>query len=258
MTSPRYFWRRVGAFIADYLIASILALLVLLSFADEERTNIRFSSLIQMTSCGQSTTIPQPLRDLVAPQTIQAVEICRQYAYGVYNGLTAKLILSERVTSSGVGTTRVATAVTTPIDSQGNPVNPAPVHAAATIALMVLLAGFFGAFRQGRSAGKALFRIRVSGPHVTPARMVLREVVEYAPIAVILAFGFVFSPFLLGGVAVQVQVLVTIGGIILIGLFFWYVFPLLRWRGRMPYDRIMKLRVDRGEGAAADMSEQFS
>lgn len=254
---PRYFWRRVGALATDYLIASIIAMLALLPFADEDRANIRFSPLFKMQTCGQANSLPQPLHDAVAPHSIKAAKVCKTYAYGVYNGLTATIVLHEDVqVRAGVTTTkRVSTQFD--IDSQGNPVTPAPIHGPAAIGLIILLAAVTSAIWPGRSPGKKLFRIRISGPGLRPGRVALREALKWAPLLALVVIEFAVALALGGRTVLTEPLLIVFLVVVIIALAAYYILPFLRWRGAMAYDRLLGLRVDRGEHDAEESARPF-
>ena len=258
--TPRYFWRRLGAIVIDYLAASILAMLVLLPFVDEDRAVIRFVPLLNMQSCGVVQTLPKPLHDAVAPYKIQSAKICRTYAYGVFNGLRADLTLHEVVSRNGSVTTTTRVTTKLAIDRLGNPVTPLPIHSIGSMALVILLAGFAGAFWPGRSIGKKMLGLQVSAsthPITTGSAMLARECLKWAPLLVFFGLNFVLTITAGPKANITNPVALTFYGICALALLIFYVLPVLRWRGATFYDRYLGLRVDRGENAALDSARTF-
>ena len=241
----RLFWRRLFAFSVDYLLVYGLTLLVLLPFLNPAEGKLRLANApLSFTQCHPLTTLPQVYHDLIAPAPIDSATACKKRPFGLDNGLTVTLIYNLVETQTNNVTTRSYSSLSVAATEAGTPFIPVqPQSALIWITLIVASASFL---TKGQpSPGKRLLGLQIAGQGCP----MCREARRLGP-CLLLGMTSLLVPLFL-----QVEDLTTLSGnlslIILIAvplllfLFFYYLLPLLRWRGAMPWDRATGFHVAR-------------
>ncbi len=243
MTEPRHFWRRVFALLVDYLLASAVAFALVWPFLGNT-DRIRLGGAFELNSrqCWTSDTAPQELHDLLAPLPLTRLEFCKTWAWGVPNGLTAKLESIE-TSERGFKTTRYMVVA---ISDDGMPANP--FYPQGPLATILFLVGSAVALsRRGSTPGKRLLGLRLS--EVPDLRRALRrEAWRVAPLLLVTTFELGLA--LIGTEALPmlaaIPVWVLFAGVAAFWAgILWYYWPILRWRGAMRHDARTGLSVVR-------------
>jgi hypothetical protein len=239
---PRHFWRRAGAAVVDYLLATVVTVAVLLPFLGDT-DKVRLDAMIYTTStCSTVTSAPDSLLAVVGDKVVDSAFVCDTKVLGQDNGLTVTLVYGVTRTEN----TSSQRSVSVPVDRDGNPVAPM-MPQTLLVQVLLVVAGGLMLTRTGRTPGKRLFGLRVVGS--TPVPGVLREAIKLVP-GVIAGLGLMalwaFGTAAYAAMA-QVAVLPALAAILAYGvLVFWmYALPLLRWRGATRYDRWLGLGVVR-------------
>ena len=237
---PRLFWRRLGAFVVDLVLATAAAIILLLPFlGDTDTVRLGGSAKFSTTSCGPVDRLPQEVHDLVAPSRIESATVCREWFWGVPNGLTAKVVYGTQTGSYGT----MHRWLLVPISESGVPV--APRYPTDALALPILiLAGALLLPRSGATPGKRLFGLRVTGD-LTPRRAALREVLRLLPLIVSALFSleFPFASSFLGTLPFGTFLVLGVG---VLAVVTWYwVWPLIFWNGALRHDRWLGLACAR-------------
>jgi hypothetical protein len=242
--APRLFWRRVAALLIDLLIASALSTLLALPFLGNT-DKVRLSGgILRQTNCGTVNNLP-PETLAVLPAKIDYAAACQTWFYGLDAGLTLTVVFDRVVTEH----TSSQKSVSLPIDAQGRVVWPWSPDAIVDL-LLLTLASAFALSRWGKTPGKYVMGLVVS-PRPTLGAALLREALRLWPLH-LSNLSVVLTPFLgphlhslLQGMKLSVGLFLTAGlfGLLTLGFF---LVPLIRWRGAMPWDRIAGTTVQRG------------
>jgi hypothetical protein len=238
---PRYFWRRTFATFADVLLASLLSALILLPFLGNTDQIRLDQSLVFVNRCQPVTNITQEAADLIAPEKPTAAIACKSSVLGIDNGLTLQLIYGVTQTEN----THSQRTISVPIDNNGKPIIPMMPQSFIETILLVAVGGWL--LRSGRQTpGKRLLGLRVENAHAHPF---LREAMKY--IYSIFTASFMLLSWVWGDALLQslgtTSLTTLIGVAVLFGIaaFAYYLLPILRWRGAMPWDRYCGSTVQR-------------
>lgn len=255
MNPPRYFWRRVAAFLVDYCLASLVALVLLLPFLGNTDRIRLGDGLIKMYLCRSVDRIDANIADLITPKRPDAAQVCEFWFNGVYDGRTLTVIYDQVQTEHSTS----SRSLSVPINKDGalvDPAYPAPALAAAILWIGAALTIARFAF----SPGKRLLGLRVvpkDGPKdalesasISRGRAIAREGLKLAPYLLMIVVSSIAS---FGDIRTQIGItvwqldrwiwLVAGGLLLLLVLILLYVVPLIRWRGAMFYDRRLALCV---------------
>ena len=237
---PRYFWSRVVAIVVDYLFVSVISLLIMLPLVGNS-DKFRLDSVAAVSViCTWATPVPDSLRAVVAPQSLDGIVFWTHTVLGRDNGLTATLIYGVTKTEH----TSSQRSISIPIDKNGNPVAPLMPQTLINAVLLIVVGGTL-LRRNGQTPGKRLMGLKVVGVSTVPG--ILREVFKSLPVLIMglaLASVAAIGPGVYAMIA-QMPILQFIGAIFAYGaLVFWlYLLPVLRWRGTTRYDRWLGLTV---------------
>ena len=237
----RYFWRRSFATLIDVSLASLLSALMLLPFLGNP-DHIRLDdSGFYREKCVSITNAPQEAWDIIAPQTPAAGFACRQMVFGVDNGTT--LTLTYGVTKTAHSSTQ--RNVSFPVDEMGKPATPLMPQSLLMAALLIGMGGW--QLRRGRqSPGKTLLGLRVEHSQTHPFR---REALKYMFLiinGIVANLTWIIGTSWLQGIAGWSFATIVIGAL-LVGLVIsaYYLLPMIRWRGAMPWDKLSGSFVQR-------------
>lgn len=228
---PRLVWRRSLAFLVDYLFASLLALALLWPFVGNP-DRLRLGGIIYSQQCAPLTSITEEAAAVIAPDTPAAALVCQRSVLGRDNGLTLSLLYAVVKTEN----TESSRNVSFPIDGEGKPVQPLQPQDLLVVLILILGGGLFlKRFRM--TPGKCLLGLRIAPG---TSSVFLREPLRLMPLllaAVALLIFLSLKPAQLNHLA-QLPMTTFLAAVLLFtaGFLAYYLFPLIRWRGVMPWD----------------------
>jgi hypothetical protein len=230
--APRLFWRRLAAVVVDVLLASLAGFLILWPFTgDTDR--LRLSGPFYALQCGPVTSITEEAAAVIAPDLPAAALVCQQHVFGIDNGLTLRLLYAVETT----GAVQASRNVSFAIDAEGKPVQPLQPQN-LLVALLLIGAGGWMLSRRRLTPGKWLAGLRIGAEG---GSAYFREALRLLPFLLwsgALALFALLDPKALNSLA-QLPLPVFLGTIGLASLLTlaWYLIPVIRWRGVMPWDR---------------------
>lgn len=223
---PRFLVRRLLAFALDHTLAVILVGLATMPFVNQGLRLPQPLLHLRTVTCNDLTQPPDGVLD--HPETAQftVLRLCESRLYGLPNGREIVAVYSHTDADTGRRLTRM---VRVPVDPALRPRRVPDLSAAIVFVVMGALGAGLTA-RASRSAGMALLGLRLTGP----GHPIRREVLRLGPLTLLaLASALNPVPVLLWPFAAVVgAVAATVA--LLLG---YYVWPLWRWRGQMPWDR---------------------
>lgn len=226
----------------DLVLVSLLSTLLSLPFLRNTDRMRLSGGLLNGSFCSHVTQLPQETLDLVKAN-VQAATVCRTSVYGLDNGLVLTMVF-DRVETAHASSHKT---VTLKISEKGLVVWPFAPDALVSLMLMGLGLPLC-LLRWGKTPGKHIMGVILSRP-ITFRHAVLRESVRLWPphlsnlSAVALPLYGHHQVDWLNRFGITV-ILAPIG---LAALLFLatHVVPLLRWRGRMPWDGLVGAEVRR-------------
>lgn len=245
ISQPRYFWRRVLALLVDWALVALVTTLLVLPFLDPDRTGLRLSGApLTFTTCQNVTSVSQNIADLVAPEVIAGGTLCKVRPFGFYNGRTLNLVYAHNQSKDGGVTWSTSRTLSVALNGDDEVVQVfTPQSLLVPLFLMILSAVLLG--RNRRTPGKRLAGLRVAGQGCA----MCREARRLGPFVVLGALTFAMGALpasTLSGLAhAPVWVLILGGGAIFAYFAGFFLLPLIRWRGAMPYDRKTGFEVQR-------------
>lgn len=245
---PRYLFRRFVALLVDGFLAALVAVALMAPFVAVMGTdNIRFGNApIRVNQCGAGETITEEMLELLGKMPVQ-VSYCRTWVFGLDNGLTAEVILSQ---SRNGNVTRTHSA-TVSVSDLGTPVWPGAPDVPLAVALMVIGSAAFLARAGRRTPGKALVGLDVYDL-AGRADALRREGIRWMPVMVLAFFEGVvgFFPSLTdwptGWTWAQTFWTGLGFGLPLLAFMLWYyIVPFFTGDHRARWDRMVGSRVTR-------------
>lgn len=243
---PRLFWRRLGAFLVDHTLAMLVITALALPWVGEGMRLPQPPLALRTYECRDLERAPDWLVPVIGQQ-VSVLRLCRNRLWGLPNGQEIAAIWHTE-TSDGQ---RISRQLRVQVDGS---LNPAGILSALPdlLVLLLLAAASAGLTLAGRrSPGKALMGLRIAGK---PGRAPLREGLRLAPW---LAFHLIWAAMEAG--LLPHVLLFSFDGIVAgvvgtLAMFFgWYLLPLLRWRGAMPWDRLSGFQVVRVAGTRGEV-----
>lgn len=265
---PRFFWRRLAAFLIDSILFYLVAIALVISLATIVPWAPRFfiSAKTECQPAGPSALADRIDREWrLAPGQSRENQVCASYIWGIPEGRAFRSTLIDAGIQPSQRSIRLA------IDETGNPleftymqVGRGVLDQIVPLLLFALCSAALIA-RFGTTPGKRLFALRVvqgNGSLLPFASAAKRETLRMLPSIVLAVLG---TPLLLlflaifgtgdiladaieavtvFGAPVQVILLASFVVFTLFGLM-WWVFPFMRWRGQTIYDRLAGCHVIR-------------
>ena len=248
----RYFWRRLAAFVVDLLLAYVVAGVALTAIDAATGGNFYYwGGIATRTACNEAP--PSPLLDEVdahfplASSWSRAVIFCEQAALG---GKTRHILgVNDWMQDGNLTKT---SSFTIPVTEAGNQFDSTLKLDPTTLVAYALMLGW--AWAAGRSPGKRLLGLVVhpvaSADETGPQRF-RRELLRLGPLAmfslvevVVVLAGWWFVDTLpahlrlMHFVVGNLFLLVIVYTALALPFAVYYLFPILRWRGQMFYDRL--------------------
>jgi uncharacterized RDD family membrane protein YckC len=254
----RYFWRRLIAYGLDIVVAWVIAALLLAALATDDfddafvsedgrkSSDVSFSFqtasfrpplVYTTTRCGKFTGLETEIASTVAPATVTEMQLCILRLYGIPNAVWADVTLDDTAAAGELAGKTVLVPLEIKNGFRFADVLAFGLFFAISVASLWLIR---------TTPGKWMMGLRVQGaPRIPTLR---REVIRTLPhiLCVVVIFGMNeavrANPELLQ--TLYVPGLVVSGAGILCAAVLW-LWPMLRWRGAMPYDRWLGLTVVR-------------
>lgn len=249
---PRYFWRRSSATVIDSLLISLIVFVLYLPLtALFPNQFIIQSSPLASTSCTSLSSPPesflQALPNNFYPQDTkvryQQCEITSFLVGKKYLGTTSATILMQ------IDPIKISTrSYSKPTDKNGNPIPGQDYQNILGLIVSILIPSVFLTFWSGRTIGKMVFGIRVKADNQSSLGLFIkRESLKYFPILVV---ALIAIPVWISDTTFEADLISQSSGVVYLAMIsillisaIWYILPLMRWDGQMPYDRLTGLKV---------------
>ncbi|NTF42276.1 RDD family protein [Rhizobium rhizogenes] len=261
---PRHFWRRLAAYAIDIILFQIVFTLLFLALSTVTPWDLTLPFL-QKQQCNETTTGPL-VPKIEAEWPLQKGEVrSNQLCRISWLGSKGYVVFVSKVVSEQGATTSIR-AFSTPVDNNGNPVDPnVTARPTSSVVLLILpLAFAYCSARAKRTPGKRLLSLRVTTIEDGPMTLGLaakREIFKFLPFVLVAVFNlvslFILRPFQppidqLIQQARDASILTADGFLALTGALapmllvfalIWWLFPLVIWRGQTFYDRFCDTKV---------------
>lgn len=263
---PRFFSRRLAAFVIDSLLFYVVAVAVALSLAFVLPWAPRFfvSATTQCEPAGPSALAERIDRDWpLAPGQSRENQICVTSIWGVPEG---RVFVSTLIDAGDMPAQR---SISLEIDEAGNPLEVESIQVGRGVLDQLVPLLFFCLCsaaliaRFGTTPGKRLFALRVvqdNGEPLPFASAAKRETLRMLPSILLTALG---APLMLLSMTIfgtgdvlgdAIEAVTVFGAPVQVILFadfliftlfaiIWWLFPFMRWRGQTIYDRLAGCRV---------------
>ena len=243
---PRFLFRRFFAFFIDYTVAFLLTAVLLLAFLAPDETKLRLGNgPISITKCANVTSLGQDFHDLVAPDPINSAQLCENRPFGIYNGRQVSMVFALKQTKDGAITKKSYKTATVSIDGD-NQITQTIAPQGLMILLLLIIGGAVLLARGRRTPGKVLLGLRIAGDGCA----MCREVRRLGPFLAfsLLAFGVDLVPaggFVKAFARTPVLGMAFLAGVIALAVFWYYVWPFIRWKGVARWDAATGFEVTR-------------
>lgn len=269
---PRYFWRRVAAFLIDRFIIALGFMFLMIIIAEIWPASVPYmpQSFFRTTACEGGTDNPNSADMLarLAPQPDETtfVRLCKTNAFMMPTRKWG-FVMAEKTETEGAFKKTTRRTINFSVDKAGNFYMPDSVTISIFDSLQKLfsIAGFAFLLAEWASPGKLAVHLRVvpaegyDEKNYSPPdfkRSLKRETLKQLPIVtIILVSGLTdivskAEGWQTDNVVEQMRFLTT-HTIVLIGvallflafIFYWLIQPMIWWNGTMRYDRMLGLRV---------------
>ena len=263
---PRYFWRRAFAFLIDIILVSLLTSALLLPLHKLAPNHVALlNGFLVGKQCMTMPAPPKAFADRIpagyfTDTTPIGFSLCRISAFFVAESYVGAAFTVERREGSNITKTKSLTQIT---NEKGKPINA--LDPSDIIVAMLAMFGFAYLLhnKRGQTPGKRIFGLQVVAKSPDQpsslkryiARETLRNIILVGQ-GLLTLIGFMFlitgsNDAFLAVVAYGMDnmgVYIAVSMIFFAALFLWYILPLIRWRGQMPYDRITGFEVIRPLG----------
>ena len=218
---------------------------MLFPFLGPDETALRLSGApLTFTTCKNVISVPQAIHDLVAPDKIASGTLCEARPFHIYNGKTLNLVYALNRDTLGAVTTSTSRSLSVAVDDTGRVIQTfAPQSILIPLLLIIASAVLFARDRQ--TTGKRLARIRIVGEGCAMCREVRRLGLFVVVGIFTLALGMAPPTALAAHQQGPVVLLLMGGAVVFVLAVALYIWPLLRWRGAIPYDRATGFTVTR-------------
>lgn len=238
---PRYFWRRFFAFIVDLFCASLLAGgLSLLLMAMAPGSFQISDGMLKLGRCYEIAKLPPQLIELIDGREIKKSKYCTHRPNLIFpsqNHVEIEVLNSKNDGGRVTHLTRYEFKV----DDSGRII--AALEIDEVIGYFVLLIGSALFLQKDKATpGKRLLKLQVVGKGCA----ICREARRIGPLLVVGVFGAIFSAYSLNltqAISIPWPFIVAAALPVLAFFVFYYLVPLIRWRGAMPYDRATGFQV---------------
>jgi uncharacterized RDD family membrane protein YckC len=264
---PRYFWRRVVAYLIDIVIIEIALVLLffVLSLVTPWNLSIPF---FQNRQCALATTGPL-VEKVEASWPLKPGETrFNQLCHISWLGSEGYDLFVSSVSSKD-GAMTYTRSVSSVVDKGGNPIDPNTMIGTPmsyVVLLIIPLALAYGSSNGRRTPGKRWLSLRIATIDDRPPAFgteLKREVLKFLPLIIIACISII--DFLIAkpvapnfdqliqqvrdGNITAVTILTVAGSLTPIVLIFgliWWTYPMIVWRGQTLYDRLADCKVVKG------------
>ncbi|MCW1933609.1 hypothetical protein [Pararhodobacter zhoushanensis] len=234
MTPPRHLARRLLALAVDALLASALAVVLLLPFSDR---GLRLSTpllALRGFDCTEVETAPDWLARALGTVPPYSLRHCAATLYGLPNGFELRMILADTRNAAPRTTRRIVV----PVDAAMQPVPARLWVDILPLALLGLVSALLTA-RGWRTPGKRLAGLRLV-PGARP-RPFLREILRLGPLLALACVPLIAGDLTAPGPGAVIA-LAAAGAL---GLVWYYLWPFAAWQGLSRHDRLASYSVTR-------------
>ena len=269
---PRYFWRRVAAYLIDKVIIALGFMFLMIVIAEIWPASVPYmpESFFRSTACQDGSNNPN-IADMLAqlapkPDETTFVRLCKTSAF-LMPTRNWGFVMAEKKETEGVIKKTTRRTINFSVDKAGNVYTPDLVTISIVDSLQKLfgIAGFAFLLAEWASPGKLAVHLRVvpaSGYDETNysppdfKRSLQRETLKQLPIVIIILVTGVTDIIAKAegwptdNVVEQMRfmtthstVLIGAGLLFLAFVFYWHIQPIIWWKGAMRYDRMLGLRV---------------
>lgn len=232
---PIYFWARVVAAVVDYMLAMVVAVILIWPFlGNPDRLRLDPSGL-PTSECSTRHATPKAVHDFIGMIPTISNNLCENWTFGRPNGKTVTAVYGGLYRD---GAAMPQTSILIQIDDDGNLVTPLMPQSPLS-AILLTLGGGLLVRSTGRTPGKRLMGLKVTG--TTPLPGLKREVLKLFPF-LLATLATAAAPFLgpnLAGQCAAKPILIATA----VAAVWYYLVPLLQWRGATRYDRWLGLTV---------------
>jgi uncharacterized RDD family membrane protein YckC len=271
---PRYFWRRVVAFLIDKLIIALGFMFLMIVIADIWPASLPYmpESFFRTTTCEDGAANPNSA-DMLAKLDVQPgeatfVRICKTSSF-MMPTRNWGFVLAEKKLADGPIKRTTTRAIRFSVDKAGNFYMPDMVTASVigSVQQLLAIAAFAFLLTEWASPGKLAVHLRVvpvegyDETNYDPPDFGLslkREALKQMPILIaVVATGVIDLVAKIRGLQTdnimdQVRFISANAPLIYVTtflfaafIFYWLIQPMIWWRGATRYDRILGLRVVR-------------
>ena len=242
VTPPRYFWRRVFAFLIDTFVSSLLAGLIALVLIAMAPGSFQLSDgMVKTGRCSKVTEFPQPIVDLIDGREVKEARFCK-YRPNLIFPAQYSVKIDVLNSESASGRVKHLTKYNFASNEKGTLI--AAVKIDEVIGQFVLLLGSAMFLLKGRATpGKRLLKLQITGQGCA----ICREARRLGPMLLVSVVGTIWAAYsltLTAAISISWPVAVAASMILLAAFVLYYVVPLIRWKGSMPYDRATGFRVE--------------
>lgn len=256
---PRHFWRRFAASIIDLMLIAFLTFFLYLPLTALFPNQFQIvSGPISSTICFFPSAPPATFME-AAPQdffpkdaTIQ-FQLCEVTSMFMIKSYIGKASSSSSYDDETASSYTLSYSVATDVD--GNPIPGNDYQSFIVFAGLIFAIAAILKLWAGKTVGKKILGIRVSTDQEANFKLYAkREALKYLPLLLMAAIGVpLLSIDALFGTSLSTDLvskypflLVGFMLIIVVVDIFWYLLPLIRWKGQMPYDRLTGFKVIKG------------
>ena len=238
---PIHFWPRLVAGVVDYLMATVLAMAMIWPFLGvHDQLRLDVAGLMSI-DCDTKGRIPAILRDQIGAQPYSYHDVCQTSLLGRSNGKTATLVYGGLFRD---GHPTPSQSIFVAVSDDFTPVTPLKPQTVITL-LVLIFGGGLLIRRNGQTLGKRLVGLKVTGASPVPG--FAREVIKLLPCLLLalasLAWTFVSPPIHTNLWGLPWSTLASVAVALGLPLGWFYVLPILRWRGALHHDRWLGLTV---------------
>ena len=271
---PRYFWRRVVAFVIDKFIVALGFMFLMIVIADIWPASVTYmpESFFRTTRCEDGASNPNSA-DMLAKLEVQPgeatfVRICKTDSFMMPTRNWGFVLAEMKLADSPIKKTRTR-SIRFSVDKEGNFYMPDLVTSSmiASAQQLLAIAAFAFLLAEWASPGKLAVHLRVvpvegyDETNYDPPAFGLslkREALRQLPILIaIVATGVIdiiakIEGFQIDNIMEEVHFL-SANTLLIYGtsflfaafIFYWLIQPMIWWKGATRYDRILGLRVVR-------------
>jgi uncharacterized RDD family membrane protein YckC len=255
---PRYFWRRGFAFILDCLYMGILAFMISYPLTVIlPNYFVILDAPINGYSCLPRQEPTDAFRkkiptDFFKPDAKVNYRVCTIYAFFLESGTVGIAFSETESTNEDGNSSTFRKSYSSTIDKHGNPTPATDIFTLFFWTFLVFLIAYILMKNRGQTLAKEHLGLKlINDQKPTYSRYVKREFLKYLPTVILIANGLIVwiaaltnqESKVINFLASNLWIPIIIGIMTFAFGFSWYILPLIRWNGQMPYDRLTGFKV---------------